>query len=132
MRAFTRIFQIIILTAAVSGCADFLEEDMQGTYSNSTFYKTGDHAELALTGVYNITSFSNTNNNLWVFGDVASDDAVKGGLAGDQNDIQFIEEFTYQPSNSYLENLWRHYYEGITPGQLLTGKFARYRDGCGP
>lgn len=121
MRAFTRIFQIIILTAAVSGCADFLEEDMQGTYSNSTFYKTGDHAELALTGVYNTTSFSNTNNNLWVFGDVASDDAVKGGLAGDQNDIQFIEEFTYQPSNSYLENLWRHYYEGITRANYLLG-----------
>src|SRR5687768_6558093 len=66
-------------------CSDFLQEDLQGTYSNATFYKTEAHALLALTAVYNSASFVSTNNDLWVFGDVASDDATKGGLAGDQD-----------------------------------------------
>jgi len=30
------------------------------------------------------------DNCIWVFGDVASDDAVKGSLAGDQLDIQYM------------------------------------------
>lgn len=113
------ILYISLLGSFLFGCDDFLQEDLQGTYSNSTFYQTEEHAELALTGVYNAISFSDVRNNLWVFGDVASDDAVKGGQPGDQNDIQFIDEFSYQPSNSYLNNIWKHYYEGITRANYL-------------
>lgn len=119
MRSIQLIISFAVLSFVIPGCGDFLEEDLQGTYSNGTFYQTEDHAELALTGVYNIASFASTNNNIWVFGDVASDDATKGGNPGDQSNIQFIEEFNYQPSNSYLENLWTHYYEGITRANYL-------------
>ncbi|MEQ9298598.1 MAG: RagB/SusD family nutrient uptake outer membrane protein [Cyclobacteriaceae bacterium] len=112
-------FPILLLSLFALGCEEFLQEDLQGTYSNSTFYETADHAELALTGVYNIMSFANSNNNLWVFGDVASDDAVKGGNPGDQASIQFIDNFDYLPSNPYLETFWTHYYEGITRANYL-------------
>lgn len=117
MRTTTLIFLANALI--LSGCSDFLQEDMQGIYSSGTFYKTADQAELALTGIYNITSFTNPNNNIWVFGDVASDDAVKGGNPGDQSNIQFIDDFTYISSNSYLLNLWSHYYEGIGRANYL-------------
>ena len=113
------ILYIALLGSFLFGCEDFLQEDLQGNYSNATFYQTEDHAELALTGIYNAVSFSDVRNNLWVFGDVASDDAVKGGQSGDQNDIQFIDDFTYQPSNAYLNNIWKHYYEGITRANYL-------------
>ncbi len=119
MRSTKAFFPVLLLSLLALGCEDFLQEDLQGTYSNSTFYQTGDHAELALTGVYNVTSFASTNNNLWVFGDVASDDAVKGGNPGDQLSIQFIDNFDYLPSNPYLENIWVHYYEGITRANYL-------------
>jgi starch-binding outer membrane protein, SusD/RagB family len=102
-----------------SGCSDFLEEAPEGTYSNATFYKTEAHALLAISGVYNSTTFISTNNNLWVFGDVASDDATKGGAAGDQSDIQFIDEFSYSRNNGSLEKIWKHYYEGITRANYL-------------
>jgi len=110
---------LIILTIVLAGCSGFLDEEMQGVYSSGTFYQTGDHAELALTGVYNATSFSSPNNNIWVFGDVASDDAVKGGYPGDQTAIQFIDEFSYQSSNAYLLNMWTYYYEGVTRANYL-------------
>lgn len=111
------IFTLFVL--ASSGCSDFLTEDLQGTYSNSTFYKTEAHALLAVTGVYNSASFVSTDNDLWVFGDVASDDAIKGGLAGDQSDIQFIDEFSYSANNGSLEKIWKHYYEGISRANYL-------------
>ncbi len=110
---------LILFVLAMSGCKDFLNEPLQGTYSNATFYKTEAHALLAITGVYNAASFVSTENNLWVFGDVASDDATKGGLAGDQSDIQFIDEFNYARNNASIEKVWKRYYEGISRANYL-------------
>ena len=105
------IFCLVFL--AVS-CSDFLDEDLQGIYTSSTFYKTDDHAMLALTAAYQPMSFTNIRNPLWVFGDVASDDAIKGGFAGDQSEIAFIEQFTYTRDNGFLIHIWQRYYEGIS------------------
>ena len=110
---------ITILIFTFTSCSDFLNEELQGTYSNATFYKTEAHALLAIAGVYNAASFVSTDNNLWVFGDVASDDATKGGLAGDQSDIQFIDEFSYSRNNGAVEKIWKRYYEGITRANYL-------------
>ena len=106
----TSIFILLIN----SSCHDFLQQDLQGTFSSATFYKTQSDALVALTGVYNSTAFVNSMNQLWVFGDVASDDAVKGGLAGDQIDVQYIDQFNYVRTNTVLANVWQYYYEGIS------------------
>src|SRR6185369_58237 len=95
------------------------KEDLQGTYSSATFYKSQSDATVALTGVYNSAAFVNTMNQLWVFGDVASDDAVKGGLAGDQSDIQYIDQFNYVRTNTILANVWQYYYEGVSRSNYL-------------
>ncbi len=118
MKKIPKIF-LTLFVLVFAACNDFLQEDLQGTYSNATFYKTEAHALLAITGVYNSASFTSTDNDLWVFGDVASDDAIKGGLAGDQSDIQFIDEFTYSANNGSMEKFWKHYYEGISRANYL-------------
>jgi hypothetical protein len=118
MKNITKLL-LALFAFSFNGCSDFLQEDLQGTYSNATFYKTEAHAFLAIAGVYNSASFVSTNNALWVFGDVASDDATKGGLAGDQSDIQFIDEFSYSNNNGALEKIWKHYYEGISRANYL-------------
>lgn len=105
---------IVFLLFIPISCSDFLTEELTGIYTSESFYKTEEHAFLAITGVYNSASFVSTNNALWVVGDVASDDAAKGGSAGDQSDIQFIDEFSYSRNNGFLEKVWKHYYEGIT------------------
>jgi starch-binding outer membrane protein, SusD/RagB family len=60
-------------------CEKFLTEDLKGTFSTDTFYKNEKQAIQAINGVYQAISFKDPDNNIWVFGDVASDDAVKGG-----------------------------------------------------
>ena len=118
MKKINTIFlTFFILT--LSGCSDFLNEELQGTYSNATFYKTESHAFLALNGIYQAASFTTTDNALWVFGDVASDDAVRGGKPGDLIDIQYIDDFNYSRNNGILENMWKHYYEGISRANYL-------------
>ena len=118
MKNVKRYFVLALLLGATA-CSDFLQEDMEGTYSNASFYKTESHALLAVNGIYNTVSFVSSDNALWVFGDVVSDDATKGGLAGDQSDIQFLEEFNYSANNGYTEKIWKRYYEGITRANYL-------------
>lgn len=115
------IYKILFAFALIlsGSCSDFLDENLHGTYSNATFYKTEAHANLAITGIYNAAAFVSTDNKLWVFGDVASDDATKGGGAGDQSDIQFIDEFTYTRSNGVIDRIWKRYYEGISRANYL-------------
>lgn len=118
MKNIVKIF-LSLLILLLSGCSDFLDETPKGRYTTENFYKTEEHAFLALTGVYNKASFVSTDNALWVFGDVVSDDAVKGGSPGDQSEIQFLEEFNYSSNNGYLLKIWTDYYEGITRANYL-------------
>lgn len=105
---------LAFLVLVTASCADFLEEGREGGYSSETFWKTETHATVALTGIYRIASFTSTNNALWVFGDVASDDGIRGAKPGDFPDAQSIDDFTYIRSNSYFDVIWSHYYEGIS------------------
>ncbi len=109
----------LVVMLVLGSCNNFLEEELAGTYTTENFYKTEEHALLAITAVYNISSFVSTDNAIWVFGDVASDDAIKGGSAGDQSDIEFLDDFNYSRNNGYLEKIWKHYYEGITRANYL-------------
>ena len=95
------------------GCGKYLDQQPQGTYPVSAFYQTEEHAQLAITACYEKISFSDSENRLWVFAEVASDDAVKGGFPGDQADIGLIDDFQISADNGNLETTWAIYYEGV-------------------
>jgi starch-binding outer membrane protein, SusD/RagB family len=109
----------LIPVFSIVSCQKFLKEDLQGIYTSATFYKTQDQAVMAINSAYNDLLFNNTDNCIWVFGDVASDDAVKGSLAGDQLDIQYIDQFTAVSSNSELQNIWLRYYDAIIRANIV-------------
>lgn len=111
------IFGLLVL--GISACSDFLDETPQGRYTSGTFWKTEAHAELALVGLYEAAGFTKTSNALWIFGDMASDDAITGGNAGDFVDASFIDQFTYINTNTHLDVHWRHYYEGVSRANNL-------------
>ena len=110
MKKILTLFLLVLLSA----CSDFLDTELEGQYTSETFFKTRNHAESAINATYQIASFNSANNNLWVFGDVASDDTIKGGFDGDQSDITLIDNFVVTPDNGPINGIWQHYYEGIT------------------
>jgi hypothetical protein len=121
MKTTAKILFIIgtVLGVLTSGCQKFLEEDLLGQRSNEQFYQTAEDAELGLTGIYNSLSFATADNRIWVFGDVASDDAAKGGIPGDQADIGLIDDFNVTTINGNLENVWLIYYDGVNRANWL-------------
>ena len=107
------VMLLVCSLTILNACTDFLTEDLKGTFSTDTFYKTDKQAIQAVNGVYNAITFSSFDNAMWVFGDVASDDAVKGGGAGDQAEITYIDEFTADASNGMINKYWIFAYDGI-------------------
>ncbi|WP_282160915.1 RagB/SusD family nutrient uptake outer membrane protein [Ulvibacterium marinum] len=110
MKKILPVVFLILLTA----CTDYLDTELEGQFTTDTFFQTQDHALSAVNATYQIAAFNSTNNNLWVFGDLASDDTVKGGFDGDQSDITLVNDFVVNPDNGPINGIWQHYYEGIT------------------
>ncbi|MBC8319375.1 MAG: RagB/SusD family nutrient uptake outer membrane protein [Bacteroidetes bacterium] len=108
------IIIIIAIVTLTTSCSKFLDEQPQGPYPTSEFFKTENHAKLAIDACYEPLSFANSNNRLWVVTDVVSNDAVKGGFPGDQADIELIDNFQIYEDNGNLETIWSIYYEGIS------------------
>ena len=107
-----KLLYIVILLLAIgffTSCNDFLNEQLKVEYTSSNFYTTPENATAAVNGIYN----SLYGNTLWIFGDVGSDDAVKGGNPGDQPGIVGIDDFTATSDNGVLITFWQATYETI-------------------
>ena len=106
-----KLIYIVVLATigCATSCSDFLNEQLKGSYTSSNLYTTPANATEAVTGIYN----SLYGNTLWIFGDVASDDAVKGGNPGDQPAMVSIDDFSATSDNGALATFWQSTYETI-------------------
>ena len=106
-----RLIYVFLVLAGLSSCDDFLTEDLKGDYNSTNILSNEEQAQLAVNAIYNAAAYS---INLWKFGDVASDDAVKGGNDGDQAEIGYIDDFTVQSDNGVIAEFWQNTYETIS------------------
>lgn len=112
-----------ILLSIVSSCSDsFLDVKPKAALSISTLQNNKGVNSL-LTGAYALLdgwataegayrSYQVGADN-WVYGSVASDDAYKGTIAGDQPPISLIEQHNIASDNIYFRGKWRGMYDGI-------------------
>ena len=115
------IYSFVIAAYCFTGlnCSKFLDKKIKGIYQTDQFYTSSDAAVQAVNEAYTgLTFTSGTANPLWVFGDVASDDAASGN-PGASADAATIDNFSYSATNSHLSNEWNNFYEGITNCNLV-------------
>lgn len=105
------IITLFAAAALFTACDDFLNEPLKGRFDTDKVYSNPEQAQLAVNGIYNGATYF---INLWKFGDVASDDAIKGGADGDQSDIEYIDNFTANADNGMLSEFWMNTYEVIS------------------
>lgn len=109
------------LAFATAGCDKFLDQPVLGQYEAGQFFTSNTNAVLAVNAAYVPLSFRDAASNpLWVLGDVASDDAVKGSNPGDQADFENIDNFNITPTNAAVEAMWKRYYDGIFKCNVVT------------
>ncbi|HTF17033.1 MAG TPA: RagB/SusD family nutrient uptake outer membrane protein [Chryseolinea sp.] len=122
MKKLTFIFGTILLSVLGSCSDSFLEVKPKAALSNSTL-QNGKGVNSLLVGAYSLLdgwatpegayrSYQASADN-WVYGSVASDDAYKGTIAGDQPPISLIEQANIASDNIYFRGKWRGMYDGI-------------------
>jgi hypothetical protein len=104
---------VLLSTLIFNSCSDFLDEDLKGEYSSTTFFTRPEHAVLGINAAYNCLLSTHSGNKPWIFGDVASDDAASGN-AGDFPAADNVDNFNIFSNNGALFPFWELYYEGIT------------------
>ena len=110
---------LLSLVAITTGCKkDFLDvPSSTGITLKELSNKAG--VEQLLVGAYhNVTGLTvksgwwSTSGTNWVYGDITSGDAYRGGT-NDGADGLTIEHFQTQPSTAYLADKWRTVYDGV-------------------
>lgn len=130
---FTALSALIVL---ITGCSDeFLTREPEGQFSTSSV-TTADGVEGILLGAYKMLNGlglddqSAWNNDIqsWVFGGIASDDALKGTDAGDQPEQSFIEAYDFQSFNGHIKNKWRGLFKGVARANDVITTLAKVED----
>jgi len=95
---------------------DFLERKPLVGATEENFYRTADDAIAAVNAAYAALQFeiSPGGHFRWIWGDIMSDDAVKGGSGdNDANELLQLETFKGPVNTDNLESEWSADYEGI-------------------
>jgi len=107
-------FGLLSTLALTTGCEKFLDQPVLGQYEAGQFFTSDTNTILAVNAAYVPLSFRDGGSNtIWVLGDVASDDAVKGSNPGDQADFENVDNFSIAPINAAVEAQWKRDYDGV-------------------
>lgn len=104
------------IALSLSGCSDFLDQPILGeNLDTPAYYDNPENANMAVMACYNgLTYESNLSTFQWMYGDVMSDDAWKGGeSAGDSDDMEYLKQWSALSTNLYLGNTWEAYYISV-------------------
>lgn len=113
---FLSVICILCSVFSLTGCKDYLTEIEPGTTLLEDFYTSTAAATQNVTGCYVplMWEYNNTYCSEWFIGDVASDDALKGGgSTTDMADAYDIENWRTTDQNSLLLQFYRAQFQGI-------------------
>lgn len=107
-KLFSALVAAVLFTFSMSGCYD-LDRFPADQLSSGTFFKTQNHADQAMAGVYSAMHSDH------VFGMQFSMDCLGGIAMGyDNPSYQTFQRGTYAVNNSYVSYKWTYLYEGVT------------------
>lgn len=110
-----------VAALSLSSCNDWLTEDAPGNNKFDDFFIGGAMAVQTVNGAYVPLAweFNNSYFSEWFFGDIASDDALKGGQnIADGLDAYDIDNYKVNPNNSIVLDYYRAKYQGISRANL--------------
>ena len=109
-------FMFIPCSLFLTSCREYLTEIEPGTTLLEDFYTSTAAAVQNVTGCYVplMWEYNNTYFSEWFIGDIASDDALKGGgSTTDMSDAYDIENWRTTDQNTLLRDFYRAQFQGI-------------------
>ena len=112
---------LILSVFALSACNSWLQERSPMTNTASDYFTGYQTAEEVVIAAYvpAMWEYQSTYFSEFFFGDVMSDDALKGGQnTSDMSDVFYLENFKATDNLSILLDYYRAQYQGITRANL--------------
>ncbi|SFF67908.1 SusD family protein [Salegentibacter agarivorans] len=125
-----RIIFFVLAVLSLGSCSDYLEEEPYGEPTEENFYKTESDAQQALTAAYypmremfSTQNFGATTASDFIFGDIGTDDILKGGARSSDGPHLFEKQnYNLTTSNPAVANIWKVNYKGILYANLVLEK----------
>lgn len=121
---------LALATLSLSSCNDWLTEETPGTTKGSEFFTSLSTAEAVVNAAYvpMTWEFGTTYYPEWYFGDIVSDDALKGGQdINDGADLRELENFKANSDNEILLEYYRAQWQGIQRANLAIDEIPTTR-----
>lgn len=121
---------LALATLSLSSCNDWLTEETPGTTKVSEFFTSLSTAEAVVNAAYVPLTweFGTTYYPEWYFGDIVSDDALKGGQdINDGADLRELENFKANSDNEILLEYYRAQWQGIQRANLAIDEIPTTR-----
>lgn len=121
---------LALATLSLSSCNDWLTEETPGTTKVSEFFTSLSTAEAVVNAAYVPLTweFGTTYYPEWYFGDIVSDDALKGGQdINDGADLRELENFKANSDNEILLGYYRAQWQGIQRANLAIDEIPTTR-----
>ena len=113
----------------MTGCNDWLGEESPGQTTLDDFFYSGPACIQIINGCYAPLAWEYNNSYFseWFIGDIASDDALKGGQnVADGADAYDIDNFKTNANNTILLDYYRAKYQGIIRCNLALQQIADF------
>ena len=120
---------LILSCLGLTSCNDWLMEESPGSTKLEDFFTVGEACVQTVNGCYTPLGweYNSTYFPEWMIGDIASDDALKGGQnVGDGSDAYDIDNFKTNANNSILRDYYRAKYQGIIRCNLALREVSQY------
>lgn len=117
------------MAAGMTSCNDWLGEDSPGSTKLDDFFVNGTACVQVINGCYHplMWEYNTTYYSEWFIGDIASDDALKGGQnIADMAAAYDIENFKTNANNEICLQYYRAKYQGIIRCNLALREVEKY------
>jgi len=121
-------YMIIPAVLTFASCTHWLKEESPMLNTPEDFFVTEEAAVQAVNATYAplMWEYNNTYYPEWFIGDVASDDALKGGQnISDMADVYDIENFKTISNNGLITDYYRAQYQGIARANFAIEQIER-------
>lgn len=119
----------LMTAVSLTSCNDWLGEPSPGSTELTDFFTSGDACLQTVNGCYTPLAweYNSTYFSEWMIGDIASDDALKGGQnVADGSDAYDIDNFKVNANNTILLDYYRAKYQGIIRCNLALREISLY------
>ncbi len=106
------ILAVALGSVALTGCNDFLDQEVQGNNIDKDFYDTRYKLQASLNAAYDILQSDAIQDTDWRFGEALGDHVI-GTDEGLSSHMGQLVHFRFNTSNNFIRNRWEIYYKAI-------------------